>query len=310
MTLDPQAQVLCDAMNAAPRIDLTDATLEMQRFMFGQLLLLAGEREPVAAVDEHDADGVPVRVYRPADAPAGALPVVFWIHGGGWTIGSVEQYDPIVRQIANGTGALVVSPDYRLAPEHPFPAPLDDCWNALQWTERHMAELGGDASRIAIGGDSAGGNLSAVCALLARDAGGPALALQALVYPVTDADLTTASYRANGDGYLLDLEQMRWFFDCYTRGGVDASQWRISPLRVPDVRGVAPALVITGEYDPLRDEGEAYAQRLRDAGVEVEGHRYPGMVHAFFGLSLAFDASKDAVQRVATALRRAFGTLA
>ena len=209
---------------------------------------------------------------------------MFWIHGGGWTIGTVEQYDPIARQVANATRAVVVSPDYRLAPEHPFPAALDDCWNALRWAVANAVSFGGDSTRLAIGGDSAGGNLAAVCALLARDAGAPKLAFQALVYPVTDADFTTASYNDNGTGYLLDLTQMRWFFDCYTRDGTDPRQWRISPLRAPDVRGVAPALVITGEYDPFRDEGEAYARRLHDAGVPVQQHRYPGMVHAFFGL--------------------------
>ena len=158
-------------------------------------------------------------------------------------------------------------------------------------------------------GDSAGGNLAAVCALSARDAGGPSLAMQVLVYPVTDCAFTTTSYADNGAGFLLDAEQMRWFFDCYTRGGLDPTDWRISPLRAPDLTGVAPALVLTAEYDPLRDEGEAYAQRLRDAGVPVEMHRYEGMIHAFFGLSAAFDASKDALQRAGTALGRAFGTL-
>jgi acetyl esterase len=309
VTLDPQAQVLCDAMNQAPPLELTDTTLDMQRMMFGALLSMAGEPEACAHVEDRDADGVPVRIYRPEGAAGGDLPVVFWIHGGGWTIGTVEQYDPINRQVANASGAIVVSPDYRLAPEHPFPAPLDDCWTALQWTATYARDFGGDPTKLAVGGDSAGGNLSAVCALLARDQGGPALALQALVYPVTDADFTTASYVDNGEGYLLDLAQMKWFFNCYTRGGVDPLQWKISPLRVESVEGVAPAVVITGEYDPLRDEGEAYAKRLAGAGRLVTQRRYPGMVHAFFGLSAAFDASKDATQLVGTELRRAFGTL-
>src|SRR5262249_4023557 len=145
--------------------------------------------------------------------------------------------------------------------------------------------------------------------LLARDAGGPDLAMQVLVYPVTDCDFSTASYRDNAEGYLLTAEQMRWFFDCYTRGGVDPADWRISPLRARDLSGVAPAMIITAEYDPLRDEGEAYAQRLLDAGVRVEHVRYDGMIHAFFGLSSAFDASRDALRRVGTQLQGAFGTL-
>jgi acetyl esterase len=225
-------------------------------------------------------------------------------------IGNIEQYDGTARQLANASGAIVVSVDYRSAPEHPFPAPLDDCWRALQWTAAHAAELGGDASRIAVGGDSAGGNLAAVCALRARDAGGPDLALQVLVYPVCDDDFETESYKANGTGYLLEAEQMQWFFDCYTEhGNADRANWQISPLRAPDLHGVAPAVVITAEYDPLRDEGEAYADRLREAGIEVEARRYDGMIHAFFGCPAAFDASVEAMQQVGTALRRAFGTL-
>lgn len=307
MPLDPSAQVICDAMNAMERVVLCDETLAEQRETFGALLSMAGETEPVFAVEDHDAVGVPVRVYRPSPDPD--LPIVVYFHGGGWTIGSVSHYDPIVRQVANATEAIVVTPDYRLAPEHPFPAPLEDCWRALRWTVDNAARFGGDASRLAVMGDSAGGNLAAVCALQARDAGGPSLAMQVLVYPVTDCDFTTGSYRENGAGYLLDKEQMKWFFNCYTRGDVDLDDWRVCPLRARDVSRVAPALVITAEFDPLRDEGEAYARRLHEAGVPVQRHRYDGMIHAFFGLSGAFPASRDAIQRAATALRRAFGTL-
>jgi acetyl esterase len=307
MALDPQAQMLCDAMNAAPAIPLNHDTLADQRAGFGLLLMMAGEPEPVHAVEQRDADGVPVTIYRPSADPE--LPVLFWIHGGGWVIGTVAQYDPIARQVANATGAIVVTPEYRLAPEHPFPAPLDDCWLALCWTAKNAASFGGDSSRLAVGGDSAGGNLSAVLAIQARDAGGPELALQVLVYPVTDTDLTTASYRENGEGFLLDEKQMRWFLTCYLGSDGDPGDWRISPLQCRNVENVAPALVITGEYDPLRDEGEAYALKLAAAGVDVQKHRYDGMIHAFFGLSAAFDASKDAMQRVGIAVRRAFGTL-
>jgi acetyl esterase len=308
VSLHPQAQTLCDAMNAAVPIELCDDTLEMQRNAYGMLLLLAGEPEPVFAVEDRDADGVPVRIYRPSPDPD--LPVVVYFHGGGWTIGTIGQYDPIVRQVANATNAIVVTPEYRLGPEHPFPAALDDCWHALSWTAKNAATFGGDPTRLAVMGDSAGGNIAAVCALQARDAGVPALALQVLVYPVTDCDFRTASYESNGEGYLLGAEQMRWFFNCYTRGGIDPADWRISPLRAPDVAGVAPALVLTAEYDPLCDEGEAYAHRLRDAGVPVTTHRYDGMVHAFFGLTAAFEASRDAIDRAGTELQRAFGTLA
>ncbi len=307
MPLHPQAETICDAVNALERPVRSDETLQTLRAGFGMLLLLAGEPEPVFAIEDRDAEGVPVRIYRPSADPD--LPIVVYFHGGGWTIGTVEQFDPILRQVANVTGAIVVAPEYRLAPEHPFPAGVDDCWHALCWTAKNASTFGGDATRLAVMGDSAGGNLSAVCALQARDAGGPELAMQVLVYPVTDCDFTTPSYRANSDGYLLTEEEMRWFFSCYTRGDVDPTDWRICPLRARDVAGVAPALVLTAEYDPLRDEGEAYARRLAEAGVPVHKHRYDGMIHAFFGLSAAFDASRDALDRAGTALRRAFGTL-
>jgi acetyl esterase len=307
MPLHPQAQAVCDAANALERPALADENLQLQREGFGMLMLLAGEPEPVHAVEDRDAEGVPVRIYRPS--PDADLPIVVYLHGGGWTIGTVEQYDPVMRQVANAANAIVVAPEYRLAPEHPFPASLDDCWHALCWTAKNASTFGGDGSRLAVMGDSAGGNLSAVCALQARDAGGPELAMQVLVYPVTDCDLTTPSYGENRDGYLLTEDEMRWFFHCYTRGDIDATDWRISPLRVREVRGVAPALVLTAQYDPLRDEGEAYARRLAEAGVTVQKLRYDGMIHAFFGLSAAFDASRDAIDRSRTALRRAFGTL-
>jgi acetyl esterase len=307
MALHPQAQTICDAVNALPTPVRSDETLQALRQGFGMLMLMAGEPEPVFAIEDRDADGVPVRIYRPS--PDADLPIVVYLHGGGWTIGSVEQFDPILRQVANATEAIVVAPDYRLAPEHPFPAPLDDCWQAVTWTAKNAATFGGDATRLAVMGDSAGGNLSAVCSLLARDAGGPELAMQVLVYPVTDCDFTTASYDTNREGYLLSQDEMHWFFSCYTRGGTEPTDWRISPMRAPDLTGVAPALVLTAEYDPLRDEGEAYARRLQEAGVPVETHRYDGMVHAFFGLSAAFDASRDALNRAGAALRRAFGTL-
>jgi acetyl esterase len=308
MPLHPQAQAICDLL-IATRVEIPpEDRVEMTRNQWGLFVGMAGgQPEPVFAVEDRDADGVPVRVYRPA--PEDNLPMFVVLHGGGWVIGNVEQFDVIARQLANASGAVVVSVDYRLAPEHPFPAPLDDCRRALEWSATHAREIGGDPSRIAVGGDSAGGNLAAVCALLARDAGGPELALQVLVYPVCDCRFDTESYVDNGVGYLLEAEQMQWFFDCYTGGATDPADWHISPLRAPDLRGVAPAVVITAEYDPLCAEGEAYVARLQGAGVPVEHHRYDGMIHAFFGLPAAFDTSRDAVDFVATALRRAFGTL-
>jgi acetyl esterase len=309
MPLHPQAQMLCDLVNAMGSAPPANERLDEIRTAFGGLVTMgAGEPEAVFAVEDADADGVPVRIFRPSPDPG--LPVVVYFHGGGWTIGSVEQFDPITRQVANATDAIVVSVDYRLAPEHPFPAPLDDCRHARNGVAENASSFGGDGSRIAVMGDSAGGNLAAVCALLARDAGAPGLAMQVLVYPVVGCDLDTGSYRANGRGYLLTLDDMNWFFSCYTgEGRSDRTDWRISPLHAEDLRGVAPAVVITAEFDPLRDEGQEYVRRLEAAGVPVVNLPYDGMIHAFFGLSAAFDASRDALARASDALRRAFGTI-
>jgi acetyl esterase/lipase len=305
MTLHPQAQAICDIVNALGGAPASDSLLKEARD--GIALMHAnggGEPEAIYAIGDLDADGVPVRVYRPS--PDDGLPVVVFFHGGGWTIGSVDAYDRVTRALANSANAIVVSVDYRLAPEHPFPAPLDDSWAALEWVTKNATVFEGDPGSIAVAGDSAGANLAAVCALQARDAGLP-LALQVLVYPVTDTTFATTSRRENAKGYLLEDSTMRWFVDCYTRGGANPGDWRIAPLRVPNVSGVAPALVITAEYDPLRDEGEAYAKRLADAGVPVVVKRYDGMIHGFFAVPGAIDEGKVAMQQVAAALRKAFG---
>jgi acetyl esterase len=272
----------------------------------------AGEPQPVAHVENlvvpAPGGDVPVRVYRPSDDDG--LPIFVWLHGGGWTIGSVDVHDPITRALANATPCVVVSVDYRLAPEHQFPAAVDDCWAALQWAHEHAAEIGGDPARIAIGGDSAGGNLSAVCALMARDAGAPRLAMQLLVYPVTDFLRDTESFRDNAKGYVLEARQMAWFEDCYLRNGAgERDDWRLSPLRAPSHAGVAPAYIVTAEYDPLRDEGEQYAEKLQAAGVPTTLRRYDGLVHVFFGLTATFDEAKPALDDAVAALRDAFGTV-
>ena len=304
MPVDPQAQLLCDAVNAAGGAPASDDQLQVARDGLAMLHATGGgEPENVYAIGDLDADGVPVRVYRPSAEDN--LPVVVYFHGGGWTIGSVDVYDTVTRALANAAHAIVVSVEYRLAPEHPYPEPLDDCWTALEWVTNNTSVFEGDPSRIAVAGDSAGGNIAAVVALMARDAGVP-LALQALIYPVTDASMSSASYADNGEGYLLETKQMQWFVDCYTRGDADVADWHISPLRAPDVAGVAPAVVITAEYDPLRDEGEAYAKRLADAGVPVELTRYDGMIHAFCALPAVIEDGKRAMEQVAAALRKAF----
>jgi acetyl esterase len=200
----------------------------------------------------------------------------------------------------------VVSVDYRLAPETKFPGAADDCYAATVWAAQQAARINGDANRIAVGGDSAGGNLAAVIALMARDRGGPPLAFQLLVYPVTARDFATSSYRQNAEGYGLSLDSMRWYWDHYLQNPADASNPYAAPLVAQDLKGVPPALVITAEYDPLCDEGEAYARRLQAAGVPTTCSRYDGMIHGFFGMSAVLDKGKQAVAEACAALRQAF----
>ena len=230
-----------------------------------------------------------------------------YFHGGGWVIGSLETHDGTCRELAAGAGCVVVSVDYRLAPEHRYPAAAEDCYAATRWCAEHAAELAIDARRIAVGGDSAGGNLAAVVAQMARDRGGPGLVLQLLVYPVTDHDFGTASYRDNAAGYLLTAADMRWFWGHYL--GDDTARGAepyASPLRAASLAGLPPALVITAELDPLRDEGEAYARALEAAGVAAKLHRYDGMIHGFFGMSAIMDQAVAAVREATGTLRFAF----
>ena len=241
---------------------------------------------------------IPVRSYR----NDGARGVVVFFHGGGHTIGGLDTHDQVCRQLATQSGATVVAVDYRLAPEHPFPAGLDDAWAGLRWADEHRSELGGSAhARLVVGGDSAGGNLSAVVALMARDAGLD-LAAQLLIYPVVDMADHRPSMTENGSGYILDTETMDWFRECYA---ADPDDWRASPLRAASLAGVAPALVVTAEFDPLRDQGAAYAAKLAADGVEVTHTPYDGVAHTFFQLGPLVDAGARAVTEVSDAARAA-----
>ncbi|HEY1738278.1 MAG TPA: alpha/beta hydrolase, partial [Acidimicrobiia bacterium] len=295
MALDPQVQSLL-AMMPAER-GLSAETLADSRAQFGMLMQLGLGAVPEAVqMHEASADGVPVRVYTP-DGGASPKPIVVFIHGGGWTIGSASDYDPLTRVLAVETDAIVVSVDYRLAPEHPYPAAVDDCWAALDWCVAHAGELGADASRIAVAGDSAGGNLSAVLAQRAAERGGPKLALQALIYPVVDCDLERASYVENAKGYFLERDSMHFFFDSYCESAGQRADANVSPLRAANLeqlarQGLAPAVVITAEFDPLRDEGEAYAEALRAAGATVEATRYDGMIHGFVAMPGLIDGGR------------------
>jgi acetyl esterase len=271
-------------------------------------LATAAPPEPVAHVEDRELDTaagpIRVRVYTPVggDAPH---PVIAYFHGGGWVIMGIETHDGICRRLANASGAIVVSVEYRLAPEHRFPAALDDCFAATAWLAEHAGEIGGDPARLAVAGDSAGGNLAATVALRARG-GGPRLAAQVLAYPVCDAAQDTASYRDNGDGYMLTAKDMAWFWDCYLGPDGDPADPFASPLRAPNLTGVAPALVLTAEYDPLRDEGEAYARRLDGSDVPVTLHRFDGMLHGFLGMEALVSEANQAMARVAEFLRSSF----
>ncbi len=249
---------------------------------------------------------IPLRVYRPASvADATRLPALVFFHGGGWVIGDLDTHDTLCRQLTAEAGISVVSVDYRLAPEHKFPAAADDAWAATRWVAAHAAELGVDGARLAVGGDSAGGNLAAVVALMARDAGGPALALQALLYPVTDVAAESRSYADLADGYLLTREGMRWFIAHYLDRAAEGGDWRASPLRATSLAGVAPALVVTAGFDPLRDEGDAYAARLREAGVSVDHVCFGGMIHGFVPMGKLIETGNRAVTLIAASLRYA-----
>jgi acetyl esterase len=245
-------------------------------------------------------------VYRPTGAGAAPLPILVWYHGGGWVIGDLDTADTTCRKLANRSGALVVSVDYRLAPEHPAPAPAEDCWAALCWVAGAATQLGGDPSRLAVGGDSAGGNLSALLAVRARDSGGPVLRYQLLVYPATDLTMSYPSHVENGDGYMLTKEATAWFLGHYLGPNDDPKHPSLSPHHSDDLSGVAPAFILTAEFDPLRDEGEAYAARLRESGVAVDLRRYDGMIHGFFQMGgvtpVADSAVSDAASRVRAAL--------
>jgi len=307
MPVHPQALAL--AAQVGPTFDITTGDLAEIRRTLDEGARLA-PRPEVAAVKDLEipgpAGGIPVRVYRPSERSD--LPVLVYFHGGGWAICGLETHDVTCRQLANGAGCVVVSVDYRLAPAPRFPAAPEDCFAALGWVAQNAAAIGADPTRIAIGGDSAGGNLAAVVALMARDRSGPRLCHQLMIYPVTDHAFDTPSYRENAEGPLLTRETMRAFWKLYLAGEPDGKNPYASPLRAADLSGLPPAHVITAEYDPLRDEGEAYASRLAAAGVPVVVRRYDGMVHGFVGFSDLIDRARDAMADVVRELQRGFAS--
>ena len=305
MPLDPAVRVILDQMVASGLKPFNEVSVEEARASMLALAGASGELENVARIEDRKVPGprgdIPIRVYTPAGQLP--LPLLVYFHGGGWVVGGIETHDGLCRQLANKAKAVVVSVDYRLAPEHPFPAAPEDSYAATRWVAEHARDLGGDAARIAVAGDSAGGNLAAVVSLMARDRGGPRLVHQVLIYPVVDAPCGNASYRDNANDYLLTAEMMDWFWNHY--GAADRHPLAC-PLRAPSLRELPPALVFTAEFDPLRDEGEAYAARLREDGVPVRLERYDGMIHGFFGMTALLEPARRAVDDAAATLRRAF----
>jgi len=310
MPLDPQMKWVLDQLAASNQPAFHQMTPEAAR---AQMARRAAPEQQIPSVSIKDravpdpGGEIPVRIYTPeGTGPIGAL---VYYHGGGWVLGNIAMTDLPCRLLAKASGCVVVSVDYRLAPEHKFPAPAEDCYVAARWLSDNAISLSCDPSRIAVGGTSAGGNLAAAVTLMARDRGGPSIAFQLLIYPATRRDLDTKSHQqfASDNYYILSRADMEWFWDHYLASPADAAHPYACPDRAATLKGLPPALTITAEFDPLRDEGEAYASRLRDEGVPSVLKRYNGVTHGFFGMPLQLDQAKHAIEEAAAALRLAIG---
>jgi acetyl esterase len=312
MALDPQAQAVLDMMrqSGAPPYETLPAAAARQLFL-GARAFLTPDPPEVAESRSLVASGphgpIPMRFYRPfGAATAEVLPALVYYHGGGWVIGDLDTHDVVCRQLANRAGCAVVAVDYRLAPEHKFPVAVDDAFAALLWVQSEAAALRIDPARLAVGGDSAGGNLSAVVTLRARDAGFTGLRYQLLIYPATDFAGHYESQERFAEGPILTRANQAWFRGHYLRGEADYTDWRASPLRAPSLAGLPPAYVLTAGYDPLCDEGEAYAQKLEAAGVPVTRRLFPGQIHGFITMGRAIHAAETATSEAGDALKAAF----
>jgi acetyl esterase len=310
MPLDPQVAIYLLKLAETSVEPVPELSLEQQRLQSEQHAIEeAGKPETVATITDllitGPAGDIPLRIYTPnGESP---FPVLIYLHPGGWIFGNIEASDPVCRALAKQTPCIVVSVGYRLAPEHKFPAAPEDCYAAIEWVAAHAHEIKGDPKRIAVGGDSAGGNLTAAVTLMARDRHGPKLCFQVIIYGETDYYKPgTASYTTYADGYGLTRDDMIWFWEQYLAHREDATHPYAAPLRATDLSKLPPALIITAEYDPVRDEAEHYAQRLQKSGVQVQLSRYNGMIHSFFRMFAVFDQSKLALKEVTTALATAF----
>lgn len=308
MPLDPQARDFLDKLQRARAPEMHQLSPEDARAL---VVPLRVEREPLANVENRTIPGpagpLPVRIYHPLradDTQPGPLPVVVYYHGGGWVVGSIASHDALCRRLCSRSGCIVISVEYRLAPEHKCPAAVDDAFAAVAWAAAHASELGGDPNRIAVAGDSAGGNLAAAVCHLAQQHRGPAIAAQLLIYPIVDYFPDTESYRRNGVGYFLTADSMAWFWQHYLQSVEQAAEITVSPLRAADLSGQPPALVMVAEFDPLRDEGLAYADRLEQAGVRVERFFADGQIHGFLRRLDLFDRARTMCDELASALHR------
>ena len=304
MPLDYATKALLEQFAAAGGKPLHESTPEEARALGEAFAAMAGPAPKMARSEDHQvpvAGGtIPVRVLVP---PQGARGVIVYLHGGGWVIGKIDEFDTVGRKLAERSSCAVVLVDYRLAPEYRYPTAVDDCYAALEWADAHRREITGkDDPALIVAGDSAGGNLSAVMALRARDNDGPKIALQVLIYPVTDADFERPSYRNPENQLILTREAMEWFWDHYAPDKARRAEHDASPLHATNLAGLPPAVVLTAEYDVLRDEGEAYAARLREAGVPVEFKRHAGQTHGFFTI-LMLPGSERGYQQVVKAIR-------
>jgi len=312
MALDPNMKMLLEQMEALGAPPIHELSVEDARTSMDAMVAMMGPGEDVATVEDRTIDAagqaLPVRIYRPAGLADGPAPTLVFYHGGGFVLGGLASHDRDCRALANRGGCQVIAVDYRLAPEHPFPAAADDARAALDFVLGNASDLGVDTDRLAVGGDSAGGNLAAVAALHARDAGVP-LRLQLLIYPAVDGDNEAVypSRTENETGYMLDRPSIDWFMGHYFPDG-SPDDWLAAPMQAATHDGVAPALVITAEYDPLRDEGEAYATKLEAAGVPAKAVRYDGLIHGFFGMGPIVPAANAAVDEAGAALRAALET--
>jgi acetyl esterase len=286
MPLDPDAARILAALNQPGRTPYEAMTPAEARAAYaaGRIATIPEPRS-VAEVRDIQAElphgRIALRLYRPESGIAAALPGLVYLHGGGWVLGSIESHDGLCRHLAAESGCAVISVEYRLAPEHPFPAALDDALGAFAWVRDHAPELGLDADAIGIGGDSAGGALALAVSLTRRDAGQTLPRCQLLIYPVADLSMSSASHRDFAEGYLLTQRALVWFRDHYAPAPADVGDWRISPLRASSFENLPPSLVLTAEFDPLRDEGEALALKLANAGLRVTTWRIPGQIHGF-----------------------------